>query len=210
MSETTTASLLSGPEPAERISYRQESSAAHDSDWGPLSDLPGNPMMWLLILGELAVFGALFGGFAAIRVLQPALYRAGQDLLDPVLAGFATLALVTSGWLAARALDSVRLGGSPRALLATAMAVGSLFLAAKFAEYNAKFSHGIGIETDTFWTLYYLTTGFHALHVVLGLVILGVVWRFPSVNNIETGTAFWHMVDVIWVILYPIVYLVRT
>jgi nitric oxide reductase NorE protein len=89
------------------------------------------------------------------------------------------------------------------------MGVGTLFLAAKFHEYAGKFAHGIGIETSPFWTLYFLSTGFHALHVVLGIVILGLVSHYASRQNVETGTAFWHMVDVIWIMLYPIVYLVR-
>ena len=181
-----------------------------DDDWGPLSDLPGNPMIWLLILSELAVFGALFGGFAAIRLLKPEIYVPSQAGLDPIAAGIATLALVTSGWLAARALETVRRGGNPRPMLLGAIAAGSAFLIAKFHEYADKFEQGIGIDTNAFWTLYYLATGFHALHVVLGIAILGLVCRFAGVRNVETGTAFWHMVDVIWIVLYPIVYLVRT
>lgn len=181
-----------------------------DDDWGPLSGLPGNPMIWLLILSELAVFGALFSGFAAVRLLKPEVYVSSQAVLDPIAAGGATLALVTSGWLAARALETLRRGGNPRPMLLAAMALGSAFLIAKFYEYAGKFEQGIGIDTNAFWTLYYLSTGFHALHVVLGIVILGILCRFTSVQNVETGTAFWHMVDVIWIVLYAIVYLVRT
>ncbi len=184
-------------------------TAAEEDDWGPLSDLPGNPMVWLLILSELAVFGALFGGFAAIRVLKPDIYIASQSVLDPIAAGLATLALVTSGWLAARALEAAKRGANPRPMLLAAMVVGTGFLVAKAFEYGAKFEHGIGIDTNAFWTLYFLTTGFHALHVVLGLLILGLLCRYDSLENIESGTAFWHMVDVIWIVLFPIVYLVR-
>lgn len=189
---------------------QDDGTSAADDDWGPLSDLPGNPMIWLLILSELAVFGALFGGFAAVRLLKPDVYVASQATLDPVAAGLATLALVTSGWLAARALEAARRGRNPRPMLLAAMAVGSAFLIAKFHEYADKFAQGIGIDTNAFWTLYYLATGFHALHVVLGIAILGLVCRFASVQNVETGTAFWHMVDVIWIVLYTIVYLIRT
>ncbi|MCC2106565.1 MAG: cytochrome c oxidase subunit 3, partial [Hyphomicrobiales bacterium] len=60
-----------------------------------------------------------------------------------------------------------------------------------------------------FFTLYYLITGFHALHVLLGMVILGVVARYDSLANYETGAAFWHMVDLVWIVIFPVIYLLR-
>jgi len=94
--------------------------------------------------------------------------------------------------------------------------VGSVFLAVKAMEYSATLGAGLTIDTDTFFTLYFLLTGFHALHVVLGIVILLLVSRsgpetMPEtlIENLETGAAFWHMVDLVWVILYPLVYLIR-
>jgi nitric oxide reductase NorE protein len=178
-------------------------------DWGPLSGLPGHPMMWILILSEFAVFGAFFVGFAVAHAIDPATFNQSQARLDRMLGGLNTLALVTSGWLAAVAVHRRRADRSPRPALAGAMLFGTLFLGIKLVEYAQKLEVGIGIETNTFWTLYFLATGFHALHVVMGVVILAIVsWR-PSLENLETGTAFWHMVDIIWVILYPLVYLLR-
>jgi nitric oxide reductase NorE protein len=89
------------------------------------------------------------------------------------------------------------------------MAVGLAFVVIKVIEYAAKAEAGIGLETNTFYTLYYLMTGFHFLHVVLGLAILGVVTWKDSLANLETGAAFWHMVDLIWVLMFPLVYLIR-
>ena len=76
------------------------------ANWGALSDLPGNPLMWVLILSEMAVFGALFIGFAVVRLLHPEMVLAGQGALSIPLAGLNTLLLVTSGWLAARAVQA--------------------------------------------------------------------------------------------------------
>ncbi|HZW03258.1 MAG TPA: cytochrome c oxidase subunit 3 family protein [Anaerolineaceae bacterium] len=183
----------------------------HDGEWGALSTLPGNPLMWVLIISELLVFGAFFLGFGVARVLQPELFRAGQAMLDIRLGGLNTLILVTSGWFAARAVRASADGlvGRSRRWLAAAMALGAAFLVVKAVEYADKAAHGIGIETDTFFTLFYLMTGFHALHVVMGLVVLAIVgWR-NTPENLETGAAFWHMVDLIWLVLFPIVYLVR-
>ncbi len=179
--------------------------------WGALSHLPGHPMMWVLILCEIITFGLLLLVFVAARILQPQVFAAGQALLDPTLGGANTLALVTSGWLAALAVEARSIGrrGQARLRMAGAMALGSAFVALKLAEYHAKVDAGIGFETDTFFTLYFLLTGFHLLHVVMGLAILAVVTWHDTVENLQTGAAFWHMVDLVWVIMYAIIYLVR-
>lgn len=186
-------------------------SPHEEADWGALSQLPGNPMMWVLILSELLVFGVFFVAFAAARTVDVAGFDASQAQLDRLLGGLNTMVLVTSGFLAALAvrarIDGRRL--KARLILLAAMAVGSVFLVVKVIEYADKAQAGIGIETNTFFTLYYLMTGFHFLHVVLGLVILAVVAWKDSLANLETGTAFWHMVDLIWVLMFPLVYLIR-
>ena len=76
-------------------------------------------------------------------------------------------------------------------------------------EYASKASLGIGIETSQFFTFYYLITGFHALHVVAGIVVLALVAWADSVRNMEAAVAFWHMVDLVWVLLFPIIYVLR-
>lgn len=181
------------------------------ADWGTLSALPGNPLMWVLILSELAVFGAFLAGFAGARVMQPQVFAESQAMLDRLYGGLNTLVLVTSGWFAALAVLNRAEGAILRARLwlLAAGALGIVFLAVKAVEYGAKIDAGIGMETNTFWTLYWLMTGFHALHVVLGLVILAVVGWKTSLENLETGAAFWHMVDLIWVLIYPVIYLIR-
>ncbi len=135
---------------------------------------------------------------------------AGQAQLDPALGGISTLVLITSGWLAALAVEARSAGRRllARLQLGGAMALGLLFVGIKLAEYVTKAQAGIGLETDTFFTLYFLLTGFHLLHVVLGIVILAAVALSDSAENLKTGTAFWHMVDLVWVVMYPLIYLV--
>jgi len=167
--------------------------------------------MWVLILSELFIFGAFFAGFSVDRAMHPALFAASQAKLDRVAGGINTMLLLSSGLAAAIALRN-RSEGRIRACrlwLAGAAALGIGFLAVKVVEYADKAALGITTETDDFFTLFYLMTGFHALHVVLGIVILAIVGWKCSFENVETGTAFWHMVDLIWVLLYPIVYLIR-
>jgi nitric oxide reductase NorE protein len=184
----------------------RETAAA---DWGALSSLPGNPMMWILILGEIAVFSVLLAGFSVARVLDPVTFETSQSQLHRMLAGTNTIVLVTSGFLLAVAVLRRRQDRPAKAPYLAGMMLGVLFLAIKGVEYADLFSAGIGIETNTFFRLYFLITGFHALHIILGLVILGIVFFTDSVENMETGAAFWHMLDTIWVLIYPIVYLLR-
>ena len=231
------------------------------ADWGVLSDLPGNPLMWVLIITELLVFGALLLGFAVARLLHPAMFQAGQASLNVALAGVNTLVLITSGYCAARAVQvrstgvekgviprldesdssgrgrpqggrAHRCAGAKRERPATegfggrvrspelgiklsrpwllaAMGLGGCFLAIKGVEYADKAVHGWGIETNTFFTLFYLLTGFHAMHVVAGIIVLGIVAWKNTVDNLETGAAFWHMIDLVWLLLFPLVYLLR-
>jgi len=190
---------------------QSQSQTPPQDSWGALDDLPGNPLMWVLIISELLVFGAFFAGFSAARVLHPLEFAASQARLDRLAGGINTMLLLSSGLCAAlgsraRMLEDIR---ACRRWLMAAAALGCGFLIVKGVEYADKAAHGISIETDSFFTLFYLMTGFHALHVVLGLVILAVVGWKCSLENVETGTAFWHMVDLIWVLLYPIVYLIR-
>ena len=179
--------------------------------WDIFEGLPGDPMIWVLIFSELAAFGLFLGAFVVAHAVNSAAFAAGQAALDARLAALNTIVLVTSGWAAARGAAAAR-AGEPRFSrywLLIAMALGAGFVAIKLTEYAGEISTGIGLETSPFFTLYFLLTGFHLLHVCLGIVILAVVCRRAHAASVETGTAFWHMVDLVWVLMFPIVYLVR-
>ncbi|MCP3969152.1 MAG: cytochrome c oxidase subunit 3 family protein [Rhodobacteraceae bacterium] len=175
-----------------------------------LEELPGELMIWVLIVSELLVFGAGLLAYLAVRATDPAGFAADQDSLNRVAGAVNTVVLVTSGFCAARAAQAAGNNlRATRAWLAGAFALGVVFLVVKWTEYAEKAQHGIGIESGDFFTFYYLLTGFHAMHVAAGLVIFVLLaWR-PTRGNTETGAAFWHMVDLVWVLLFPIIYLVR-
>lgn len=177
----------------------------------PLDELPGDLMMWVLIVSELLVFGAGLAAFMAVRITDPAGFAAAQDHLHRAAAGVNTVVLVTSGLLAALGARAAALGRVDRCrlLLAAAATLGVLFLVIKGREFAEKAAQGIGTETHPFFTFYYLLTGFHAAHVVAGIVILGLVARRANARSVEVGTAFWHMVDLVWVMLFPVIYLLR-
>jgi nitric oxide reductase NorE protein len=177
----------------------------------PLDDLPGDLMIWVLIVSELLVFGAGLLAFLAVRLGDPAGFAAAQDQLHRVGAGVNTLILITSGWLAARGAAAAHARNTAAAChnLLAAAALGLGFLAIKAREFAGLSALGISTETHPFYTFYYLLTGFHAAHVLAGAVILGLLAARPTPDATENGVAFWHMVDLVWVILFPVLYLVR-
>ena len=175
-----------------------------------LDQLPGELMMWVLIVSELVVFGAGLTAFLAVRVTDPAGFAEAQSHLHRVGAGVNTIILVTSGWLAALASQAAEAGQRRRVrlLLFPAILLGAVFLALKAAEYADLFAQGIGTETHAFYTFSFLLTGFHAAHVLAGMVLLALVGWLATPRAVETGAAFWHMVDLVWVLLFPVVYLI--
>ena len=182
-----------------------------DEGWGPLSELPGNPMIWLLIISELLIFGVGFVAFVITWLREPEMFAASQDTLNRLAGAINTMVLITSGLFAALAVRAEAEGhtGRMRLFVVLAIALGGVFLGVKAVEYSAELAAGHTIDTNTFFALYWLLTGFHALHVVLGMIILAIVALWHSLDNLETGAAFWHMVDLIWVILFPVAYLLR-
>ncbi len=179
------------------------------SDASLIDELPGELLMWVLIISELLVFGAGLIAFMGVRLTDPAGFAEAQSHLYRTGAALNTAVLVTSGYLAAQALhwrQSARRLAARLALIAAA-ALGVVFLIIKGVEYAGKAAQGITYETHPFFLFYYLLTGFHAAHVLAGVgILLLVAWR-DDPRNIEAGAQFWHMVDLVWILLFPVIYL---
>lgn len=176
-----------------------------------LHDMPGELLIWVLIVSELAVFSAGLLAFLAVRLGDPEGFAAAQDQLHRVSAAINTAVLVTSGWFAARAAQAAhhQQRGPTRVNLALAGLLGIVFLVLKGLEYTDAAAKGLSTETHPFFTFYWLLTGFHAAHVLAGAVILALVAIRTRAEQVEAGAQFWHMVDLVWVILFPIIYLLR-
>ncbi len=173
-----------------------------------LDELPGELMIWVLIVSELLVFGAGLAALMAVRLTDVHGFAAAQSLLNRPLAGLNTIVLVTSGFLAAEGVRSIEAGRSAtaRRLFLGAGALGIIFLGIKLDEYASDVAHGVGPDTHPFYMFYFLLTGFHAAHVAAGVIILGLLAAWPRARAAEAGVAFWHMVDLVWVLLFPVVY----
>jgi nitric oxide reductase NorE protein len=179
--------------------------------------LPGDLAMWFFILAELTVFALLILTFAVAQALQPQLFQDSRQLLDSSTGLALTLSLLTSGLFAALAQEQVRQARAQRAawLLLAALLSASVYVLLKLGEYSHLAGSGLGMELNTFFTLYWILTGFHFVHVLLGLVILGWLAERcrrraygPGNSSVmESGVLYWHMVDLIWVLLFPLVYI---
>ncbi|UWR02833.1 cytochrome c oxidase subunit 3 [Ruegeria conchae] len=179
------------------------------SDTSLIDELPGELLMWVLIISELLVFGAGLIAFMGVRLTDPAGFAEAQSHLYRTGAALNTAVLVTSGYLAAQALHWRQIARrlAARLALIAAAALGVVFLIIKGAEYAGKAAQGITYETHPFFLFYYLLTGFHAAHVLAGVgILLLVAWR-DDPRNIEAGAQFWHMVDLVWILLFPVIYL---
>jgi nitric oxide reductase NorE protein len=149
--------------------------------------------------------------YAGARMLDLTAFTAAQAELDRVAGTVNTAVLLTSGLFAALAVEASEAGKrlQTRLLLGGAGALGVVFLGVKALEYSVELGRGHGLSEGGFFTLYFLITGFHAAHVVFGLVILAVVAVLDAPENVETGCAFWHMVDLVWIVVFACLYLVR-
>ena len=145
----------------------------------------------------------------AVRLTDPVGFAEAQTHLHQTGAALNTVVLVTSGFLAAKALVWRRAGrrGAARFALGVAAALGVVFLVVKGVEYADKAGQGITPESHPFFMFYYLLTGFHAAHVLAGVFLLLLVALRDHPRNIEAGAQFWHMLDLVWVLLFPVVYL---
>ncbi|MFN3497703.1 MAG: cytochrome c oxidase subunit 3, partial [Pannonibacter indicus] len=147
------------------------------------------------------------GGFGVAKLLNREAFLAGQAQLSGTAALMETFALILSGWLAAIAVERQRLGRSIRPFLAGATGFGSLFLVLKAGEY-AQSLEAFSYE-ESFAQIYYLLTGFHALHVILGLVLLLVSFARSQAQHLPDFVRYWHFTDIVWLLIFPTVYILR-
>ncbi len=180
--------------------------------------LPGDLAMWFFILAELTVFAIFFIGFAIAEQQDLQLFREGKEQLHQIAGLINTIALITSSFLVALALNSMHQGHGKKAawLLVSAKLVALVYIAVKVWEYLSLFSQGIDIETNNFFTLYFIITFFHLMHVLLGMVILIFITKKAAcgeyskgnISGFESGASYWHMVDLLWIILFPLIYVI--
>jgi cytochrome c oxidase subunit III len=185
--------------------------------------------MWIFLATEVLFFGGLFAAYTVYRTLAPEVFHHASHHLDLVMGGLNTGVLLGSSLTMALAVHGIQLGKRQAVvwfLVGTAL-LGIVFLGVKAFEYHHKFAEHLvpgpvftypgadRRQAEMFFVLYFLMTGLHALHVLIGIVVIGVlallVWREKVTPEkympVEITGLYWHFVDIVWVFLFPLLYL---
>jgi len=182
-------------------------------------DLPGDFAIWIFILAEMLVFGVMFIVYAFARSNQLEVFNASQLTLSRGLGTLNTIILITSSYFVVRAVSAIKLDNPKQSalwLIGTIL-LGGMFVAVKLWEFHEKFEAGITLETNDFYMFYLTLTSFHLMHVLMGMIILAcIVYKLKHGGysaqehfGVETGASFWHMVDLLWIVLFPLIYIIR-
>jgi cytochrome c oxidase subunit 3 len=225
--ETSSASHATGPAaPAES----GRSPLAHHFD-DPEQQFEASTLgMWVFLITEVMFFGGLFASYALYRSLHPEGFAVASRHLDYRLGALNTAVLICSSLAMALAVRSAQLGRlrALRLFLALTMALGLVFLGVKVVEYAHKFHEHLvpgpsfrfegphARTAELFFSFYFAMTGLHALHMVVGIGVLTVLWimagrgRFGAqyYTPVEVAGLYWHFVDVVWIYLFPLLYLI--
>lgn len=181
--------------------------------------LAGDLAVWLIICAEMLAFAILFLSYAGARALDVAGFNASQSTLTLHTGAINTVLLITGSWCVARSVAAARRDKATRSAhwLMAALACGAGFVVLKALEFGEKFAAGYDLSTNTFFMFYFLLTGFHFLHVLVAMVFLAFLLVYTlkgaygahDTHALESGAAFWHMVDLLWIVLFPLVYVMR-
>jgi len=187
---------------------------------------PGDFAIWIIIYVELITFALLFLGYAFSRRADVELFNESQLMLSQTSGFINTFILITSSYFVVKAVHSIRsmtqdtykeFNIKASKWLLFAMICGVSFLIIKITEFSHIFGEGITLSTNKFFMFYLLLTVFHFMHVLLGSIILFNIYKktknYGYVPNdhkgMETGASYWHMVDLLWIVLFPLIYIIR-
>ena len=174
--------------------------------------------MWLFLGTEILLFGGLFAAYAIFRAKYPEMFFEQHVELNKKMGAVNTCILIFSSLTMAMGVSAIQRGKQKATaiLILITILCGLGFGVVKYFEYSAKFHHHIYPSTSIFFSLYFMMTGLHMLHVFVGLVILSVLFvltlkgKFSAKYStpVEVGGLYWHLVDLIWIYLFPLLYLI--
>ena len=178
--------------------------------------VPGDAGMWFFVIGDLIIFGVYFVGYMYYRTQDSPMFLESQARLNLDIGAINTVVLLTSSLFVALGTGAVRAGKTADGLrlFGIALAIGAVFPVLKLFEYVPEITAGLTPGTNLFFMYYFVMTGLHLCHVLLGLVIMSFVIRnlrsaAPRISFVETAATYWHMVDVLWLVLFALLYVMR-
>jgi cytochrome c oxidase subunit 3 len=182
-------------------------------------DMPGGLAVWVLIFAELTEFALFFIIFLVAKAFNPEIFAQGPGQLHTLAGALNTIVLLTSSFFVARAIHSIKrnkLKYAQRWLWLTLLA-GSCYVVIKLVEYQANEALGISSNSNLFFTIYYYLTFNHLLHVLMGMCTIGWVlmrsyfgaYDEQNHEGLEAAACYWHMVDLVWIIIFPLLYVLR-
>jgi len=179
---------------------------------------PGTDGLWTFVFIDMVIFLMIFFMFMSERFGHVALYTTSQAHLNELFGLANALILLTSSWMVVEAVHAARRGdgGRVRTYLGWAWLLGLAFAVDKIVEYHAKFHAGITPATNSFFSFYFFITLVHFMHVIAGMLFIGYcrgralarAGREDYLTGLENVGLFWHFVDVLWVFIFPLLYLV--
>lgn len=180
---------------------------------------PGGVLLWIIIFIEILTFTIGISVFLYQKSGDFETFSQSQALLNTTFGMVNTVVLITGGFMMATSLHLLKAGNNNKSLLwiRAAIMMGFVFLSIKGYEYVGKIAHGLTIDYDSFYSFYWLLTGFHFIHVLVAVIILLFMARGirkgrysqDDYIDVESGAAFWHMCDLIWLFLFPVLYLMN-
>jgi len=177
---------------------------------------PGGILLWIIIFLELFTFGMALVAMAMYSKDEPEVFHSSRLLLNTTFGLVNTIFLLSSGFFMVKSVESFKVNNIKKSslYLKLTMLGGFLFLLLKSFKYYEKMEAGLSIGYNTFFSFYWMLTLFHVIHVLVGLVILSSVYIGLNKKNIdmsaddfEASATFWHMCDLIWLLLFPVIYL---
>ena len=172
--------------------------------------------IWIFVFADMCMFALFFLAYLMERNAQQAMYIASQAKLDQTLGTINTLILLLSSWFVVLAVKALKknLQQAASVFIGLAFFCGVAFIANKIVEYSAKIQDGITILSNDFFMFYYILTGIHLAHVVGGMIVLLVLfintrkgkYGADNISPVESGGVYWHMVDLLWVFIFPLIY----
>ncbi len=205
----------------------EKTHQAHHEHYDPEASKIG---MWLFIFTELLLFGAMFIIYSVYRYLNPEAFHLAGEELNTLIGAINTVILLVSSMTIAMSTSAIRKGNIwlTQQLLAITLVLALVFLVNKYFEWGSKFSHGIFPGSEymlanysqgeiLFFGLYFVMTGLHAVHILVGMGL--IIWTMIEVRQkkihqekydlLENSGLYWHLVDIIWIFLFPLFYLIH-